>query len=910
MTLCFHRRPWRRGAGWFACGVLCVAACQLRAANRPAGPHWKTLPGHIPSVTSQLAPSGVLNTNESLSLAIGLPLRNSAGLETLLAEMYNPASPHYRQFLTPAQFTEQFGPTTDDYAAVLDFARKNHLAVTGTNNNRLLVDVSGSVGDIQRAFRLKLRTYHHPHEARDFYAPDTEPTVDAQLPILDVSGLNNYVLPHPQIVKQSAGASSLAQAYGSAPGGGFLGRDLRAAYLPGVSLTGSGQSVGLLQFDGYYASDIAAYETAASLTPVPVQPVLLDGYDGIPTTGADSGNDEVSLDIEMAMSIAPGLSKIFVFEAGPNGAPNDILNAMVSSNQVKQFSSSWGWGGGPSATTDNIFKEMAAQGQSFFQASGDSDAFTSGQVDSASQGDTPSSSPYITVVGGTTLTTTGPGGSWVSETVWNAGGGEGSSGGISSHYSIPNWQATIPMTANAGSTSFRNIPDVAWIANNVYVRYGNGTSGNFGGTSCAAPCWAGLAALINQQSTSLGRAPVGFVNPALYTLGQGANYNSVFHDITTGNNEWSGSPNEFSAVAGYDLCTGWGTPAGQNLIDAIAGPADALMISPSSGFTASGPAGGPFSTDSATLTLTNTGTSSLTWSIGNLPDWLIAAPTSGSLASGASANLAFSLSNDASTLAAGNYGAAVVISNLNSGAAQTAAFAVQVGQSIVQNGGFETGDFSDWQLDGDSISGTGSGSTIYNAVESNASGYQAAHSGNYGAFLGDTKLATLSQNLATVSGQVYLLSFWLDNPTNGSGQFFLANWIGGNGNTNTLCDFSNPPAFAWTNLQFLVTSPGSNAVIQFAAQNDPYGFGLDDVSVTPVPAVGFQSGTLTNGTFNLNWRTAPGLVYQVQYKSNLTDPVWLNLGVPVTATTNELSIQDSAAAGAPQRFYRLTVSVP
>src|SRR5665811_1892427 len=125
--------------------------------------------------------------------------------------------------------------------------------------------------------------------------------------------------------------------------------------------------IGLVQFDGFYASDITSYETAAGLPAVPLQTVLLDSFSGTPTTGADSGNIEVSLDIEMAISMAPGLSKIVVFEGNPASGffiPNDVLNNMAASNTIKNLSCSWGWTGGPSATTENIFLQMAAQGQS------------------------------------------------------------------------------------------------------------------------------------------------------------------------------------------------------------------------------------------------------------------------------------------------------------------------------------------------------------------------------------------------------------------------------------------------------------------------------------------------------------------------------------------------------------------
>jgi subtilase family serine protease len=444
----------------------------------------------------------------------------------------------------------------------------------------MLLDVSGSVGDIQKASHSALQTYRQPTEARNFFASDTEPTVDDGLPILDVSGLNDYGKPHPKSLHQDTAANTITPRTGSGSNGGYIGNDFRAAYFPGVTLTGSGQQLGMVEFDGFYSSDITSYATAAKIAAVPTQTVLLDGYNGTPTSGASSGNPEVSLDIEVAMAMAPGLSKIVVFEAGPNGFPNDVLNAMAASNSIKSLSCSWGWSGGPSATTDNIFKQMAAQGQSFFSASGDSDAFTTGStsangVDNPSLNNTPSSSPYVTQVGGTTLNTSGPGGAWVSETVWNwgltSGSYVGSSGGVSSHYSIPSWQTNISFAANGASTKFRNTPDVALTADNVYVTYGKGSIASFGGTSCAAPLWAAVAALMNEQAAAGGRTSVGFINPAIYRLGTNAAYSSTFHDITTGNNTSDVSPDGFYAVAGYDLCTGLGTPAGGNLITALAG---------------------------------------------------------------------------------------------------------------------------------------------------------------------------------------------------------------------------------------------------------------------------------------------------------------------------------------------------
>lgn len=887
--------------------ILVLGAWQQLSA---ATPNLKRLKGHVPPPVPTLQSQGDLPFGQSLSLALGLPLRNEAELESLLQDLQDPNHPSFRHYLTPEAFLQRFGPSEEDYLAVKAFAEKHGLRVKATHPNRLLLDVEGTAADVQSAFHVSLHTYQHPTEDRLFYSPDGEPEVEASIPLLDVSGLNDYVLPHSFLHSiEPIQPNAIAHA-GSGAGGTFFGKDFRAAYMPGVTLTGVGQSVGLLEFDGYYARDITAYETETGLPNVPLQNVLLDGYNGVPTTGRNSGNGEVSLDIEMVIAMAPGISKLVVFEAGPLGAPNDILNSMATHPEIKQFSSSWGWGGGPRTTTDNIFKQMAAQGQSFFSASGDSDAFVTGQVDNASLGDTPSSNPYITIVGGTTLSTASAGGAWSLEKVWNTGNDSGSSGGISSHYSLPTWQNGLDMSANLGSTKFRNIPDVAMAADNIFVRYGNGGSGTFAGTSCAAPLWAGVAALMNEQASASGRPSVGFVNPALYALGKSSQYATAFHDITVGNNTSTTSPNAFPAVAGYDLCTGWGTPRGQDLIDAIAGAPDALRIFGRGNLVTQGPAGGPWSPDSLQITMTNLEKTTLSWSILSTSSWLHASTTQGTIDPQNSTSIQFTISDVPGTLEEGVRTTTWVVSNELTHVAQPLTFSFNIGQSLVQNGGFETGDFDGWTLIGNTTGTDTGGPIIYNGVQTTVDNSAVVHSGSAGAFLGDTSLATLSQKLVTTPGQYYLISFYLNNTVAGSGQEFFVYWINASDSPTALYSTTQAPQLkSWTNMQFLVQANAAKSTLRFAALNQSNGFGLDDVVVKPVPSPVLNAIEFSNSVATLHWRASPKLHYLLQYRTSLTEGGWVNASSPITATKSTVSTTHTPSGTAPtQIFYRLSMS--
>jgi uncharacterized repeat protein (TIGR01451 family) len=564
--------------------LLAVAMVFVLARPALAVVTTKTLSGHVPAVVSRLSPAGELPANTNLHLAIGLPLHNQNQLQTLLQQVADPASTNYRHYLTPEEFTARFGPTEQDSQAVIQFAEANGLHVKQVHKNRMLIEVDGRASDVAQAFQVAFHTYHHPSENRDFYAPDTEPKVPSTLPVLDIQGLNTYAQAHPRLRHNTI---TTAAKSGSGPFGTYLGNDFRPAYVPGTSLDGSGQKVALFEYDGYLANDIAVYEQRSGLPPVSLTNVLLQGFSGFPDPRV-GGQIEVTLDIDMVIAMAPGVSQILVYEGNfqVGYLPNLVLSQIANDNSARQISCSWGWMGGPSATTDQIFQQMIIQGQTFFDASGDVCAFlpagpsgsAPGSVDDPNAFNAPSDDPYITQVGGTTLSTTGPGGTYASETVWNWAvefpgqglDGIGSSGGISGYYPIPAWQQGISMASNGGSTTMRNLPDVAMTADNIDIIINGSDFAGVGGTSCAAPLWAGFIALVNQKAALAGRPPVGFINPAIYALAKTPAYASCFHDVTSGNNTWSQSPTNFYAVSGFDLGTGLGSPNGTNLINALA----------------------------------------------------------------------------------------------------------------------------------------------------------------------------------------------------------------------------------------------------------------------------------------------------------------------------------------------------
>ncbi|MGD0599964.1 MAG: protease pro-enzyme activation domain-containing protein [Terriglobales bacterium] len=600
--------------------LVCAAAFLLFTIPGHAQQSLQVLHNHVrPAVASgQAAPVGFLAPTERMNLAIMLPLRNQPELTALLGRLNDPTSADYGHFLTVSQFTEQFGPTVQDYQAVVNFAKANGFTVTNTPPNRLIVDINGSVAQIEKAFHVVMTVYRHTTENRTFYSPDREPSFDLNVPVKRIAGLNNFSIPRPMLKKRAAASAINSNATGSGPQGAYRPSDMRAAYYGSGSLTGAGQSVGLLEFDGYKLADVNSDMGGESYT-VPITNVLVDGA----SAGSDGDDGEQAIDIAQAIGMAPGLTSVRVYIAPLSSSIGDvdIFNRMATDNKSKQLSCSWGWSPDDPSDDDPIFQEFAAQGQNLFVASGDSGKYTGNNNTDESY---PAESVYVVAVGGTDLTTNGAGGPWEAETAWS----DSSGGPADNGFAIPSWQVGVANASNDASSTIRDLPDVAAEANFDNILCDDGTCyyNEYGGTSYAAPRWAGYLALANQQNVTNHGTTLGYLNPLIYPIAFGASYDSNFHDITSGSNG-------YPAVTGYDMVTGWGSPNGPALINTLTGaatPSFTLSDSPSSLTITQGGTGG---TSTITVNDVNGFTGGVTLAASGLPSGVTAVfgtnPTTG-----------------------------------------------------------------------------------------------------------------------------------------------------------------------------------------------------------------------------------------------------------------------------------------
>ncbi len=558
----------------------------------PTSRQYVALPGSERKLVPGAHVVGPIDPNEVIQVTIKLRSRSSEDLDAAVNAL-GAQSPSERTYLTPQELEAKYGADPADTDKIVEFARQQHLQVVQVIPEQRTVILSGTAEQISQAFRVKLMSYDSPQgQYRGRLGPVHVPA-DLQPIIEGIFGLDNRMQARPQIVRahRSAAltepgsiATESASGAGAAQAGNavsFFPPEVGRIYNFPEHLTGAGQCIGLIEFGGgFRESDVAAYFQHLNL-PVPhVEAVSVDGTPNQPGANPDI-DGEVMLDIEVAASIAPGAKIVVYFAQFTEQGWIRAITSAIHDRQHKPsvLSISWGFTEGQDIWTsqavhsvNQAFQSAALLGVTICCASGD-DGSEDQLADGHAHVDFPASSPYVLACGGTSIKLSGR--DVTGETVWNDGtranGGGAGGGGISDMNALPPWQhGFVPPSVNPGHRLGRGVPDVAGNAdgNSGYTILVDGqVASNVGGTSAVAPLWAGLIARMNEQ---LGK-PVGFVNPLLYSK---LNQAGVFHDITVGSNDpTNGVIGGYAAGLGWDPCTGWGSPDGTLLLNALAKPA-------------------------------------------------------------------------------------------------------------------------------------------------------------------------------------------------------------------------------------------------------------------------------------------------------------------------------------------------
>lgn len=557
--------------------------------------------GRTPSVGAGAVSQGALADTTAIHADVELQPPDPSALASFATAVSTPGNPLYRHYITPSQFTRQFGPTTAAVSAVEKQLTARGLTVGRISANHLTLPVSGPAANFERAFSTGFERYRLAG-GRSAYANTEAPLLPGTVAgnVQGVIGLDDLTVPKPlglqrattprpakvspHVVTGGPQPCSTAVSLEDEYGGVYTADQIASAYnfsgLYQDGDEGAGITVGLFELEPDSPSDISAYQSCYGTSAT----VTYTEEDGGAGTGAGQG--EAALDIEGIISLAPEAS-IDVFQA-PNTDAGviDDYTGMVDDPSINVVSTSWGLceveSDSPTISAEGtLFEQAATEGQSVFAAAGDDGS--TGCMEHSLGVDDPSSQPYVTSVGGTSMTSiTGP-----VQTVWNdsdvnvgAGGG-----GVSSLYPMPSYQSGAPASLsviNANSSGgpcgaptgayCREVPDVSASADPYYgyLVYWDGGWIQIGGTSAAAPLWAAFTALTDDSSTCDGTS-IGFANPVLYDAAA-ADYSTNFDDITSGNNDYT--PDGYSgglypAGTAYDMASGLGTPNGASLPAAL-----------------------------------------------------------------------------------------------------------------------------------------------------------------------------------------------------------------------------------------------------------------------------------------------------------------------------------------------------
>jgi hypothetical protein len=517
------RARWRR---FVVAGSLCALALPAIAVPASASDARVTVAG-LSSLTTNDA---VVHQAITTSFDLALTQRHARTLRAFITSLSDTASPNYHAYLTPSEYAQHYGASRSTVAAVRTYFAGYGLHVGALSAGHTVLHVSGTTPEIARAFQASVETVRIASGTLNAHF-----TSRASLPravardVTAVSGLANVEPESTNLDRATRTAKSVAVAgtcasAGSSSGttpntvGGYTVQQQAALYGLNTAWaagdTGVGQTIGVYELSSFDTSDVGTYLSCYALDPT----MTTVNVDGGPTTSDNTGDagDEATLDVEEAAALAPGAT-IDIYQGTQSGSgPTDIYTEIADQDSATIITTSWGIceadADGSAQVEQPIFEEMAAQGQTMVAAAGDEGSSdcegVPGGSTSAPAVDDPASQPYVTGVGGLSVTDIDP----LTESVWNdnctskscgAGGG-----GSSTTWSRPAWQVAAGI--NTASETMRMVPDLSVMGDpsTGFIQYytGTGTSGfcqhscsggwgAIGGTSIGAPLVSALIAV-------------------------------------------------------------------------------------------------------------------------------------------------------------------------------------------------------------------------------------------------------------------------------------------------------------------------------------------------------------------------------------------------------------------------------
>lgn len=560
-----HQMPWIALAGItaLACVVgllsIIIVACAHESDSSQQGVNLGCIGQdgdqsrfHRPHRLVQQTEAKPLDPEHFITLRVHLALRNEAQLDAFLDRTAKVGGPDAGLRMTPELFRQTHLPTPEHLDAVDAYLRSH--GIETSDRVGTVVHAQGRAKHMEQAFGSPLHAWKV--DGKVLHAPSSGMAIPESLHIVAVRGLatqahyTSRLKPDPAV----SGHEPLRP------------KDIRDGYNIPKEATGRGTVLALVELDGYKPSDIAGYCRDANLREIPRRDILVAGAGQGPVT--PDGQTECTMDIQLVHALAPDAQELQIAIAPQKNAHGflDIINRLANPAKQVPLAAHIGcsWGAPEShmshaavVAESKIYKQMRAQGQTMYAASGDSGARDDGVLLGT---DDPASQPDVLGVGGTRLTID-PARQWKQESTWKGGGG-----GMSCYWHAPPWQKDLLLAASRASDRWRNVPDVALHADPEvgYRVMVNGQWLRVGGTSCAAPLWAAFGALVEQRRLELHRSRLGFLPPYLYALGKSDMGQVVFHDIADGSTN-----GYYPAVPGLDDATGWGSFNGALLLKAL-----------------------------------------------------------------------------------------------------------------------------------------------------------------------------------------------------------------------------------------------------------------------------------------------------------------------------------------------------